>query len=115
MKVTQGASFQKELKKLTRKYRSLDADLDVLERLIESFPFGEDARHCTALKRDGDKCLCKRRMMCRSLKSTEFRVVYYYDGTELELVYLELYFKGDKETENNERLEKFWQEKTSDL
>ncbi|MDB9741390.1 hypothetical protein OAB00_00905 [Akkermansiaceae bacterium] len=97
MKVTHGASFQKELKKLKKKYRSLDADLDVLEKLIESFPYGEDARHCTALKRDGDKCLCKRRMICRSLKSTEFRVVYFYDGTELELVYLELYFKGDKE------------------
>jgi len=50
-------------------------------------------------------------MLCRSVKGSEFRVVYFYDGEALELIYLEIYFKGDKATENSQRLEAFWKDK----
>ncbi|HAV13935.1 MAG TPA: hypothetical protein DCX06_10660 [Opitutae bacterium] len=111
MEMIQGDSFQKELKKLKKRYRSLPEDLKVLEKLILKFPQGEDSRHCNALKKEAHKCICKRRMMCRSGKGSEFRVVYFYDGKVLELMYLEIYFKGDKTTEDSKRIETFWKEK----
>ena len=111
MVIIRGDSFQKELKKLKKRYRSLPEDLKVLEKLILKFPEGEDSRHCNALKKEAHMCICKRRMMCRAVKGSEFRVVYFYEGKALELMYLEIYFKGDKTTEDSKRLEAFWKEK----
>lgn len=111
MDISQGASFQRELKKLKKRYRSLPEDLKVLEKLICKFPEGSDSRHCNVLKQHGRMCICKRRMMCRTVKGSEFRVIYFYDGDSLELIHLEIYFKGDKSTEDSQRLEAFWQER----
>jgi len=111
MDIIQSGSFQRELKKLKKRYRSLPEDLKVLEKLISKFPDGRDSRHCNVLKQHAHMCLCKRRMMCRSVKGSEFRVVYFYDGKALELIYLEIYYKGDKATENSQRLEEFWEKK----
>ena len=111
MEIIQGDSFQKELRKLTKRYRSLPEDLKILERLILKFPEGEDSRHCNALKKEAQMYICKHRMMCRAVKGSEFRVVYFYDGKAFELLYLEIYFKGDKTTEDSKRVEAFWKEK----
>ena len=111
MNIVQGGSFQRELKKLTKRYRSLPEDLKVLEKLISKFPEGRDSRHCNVLKQHAHMCICKRRMMCRSVKGSEFRVVYFYDGEAFELIYLEIYFKGDKASEDSQRLDAFWKEK----
>lgn len=111
MEIIQGDSFQKELKKLKKRYRSLPEDLKILEKLILKFPEGEDSRHCNALKKEAHRCICKRRMMCRAVKGSEFRVVYFYDGKALELLYLEIYFKGDKPTQNSKRVDAFWNRK----
>ncbi len=113
MQVTHGEKFRKELKKLQKKYRSLPQDLTVLERLILKCPTGDDSQHCNQLISEGEKCICKRRMMCRAVKGSEFRVIYYDDGETIELVYLEICYKGNKETEDTTRMETFWKEKTS--
>lgn len=104
-----GAEFAKEFKKLRKKYPSLPQDLAVIESIITKFPYGEDSKHCNALKREGESCICKRRMMCRSVRGTEFRVVYYYNGREVELEYIEIYYKGKKETEDKKRVEAVWE------
>lgn len=111
MNIIKGTEFSKELKKLKKKYPSLPQDLEILERIIEKFPFGEDSKHCNALKRDGEHCICKRRMMCRSVRGSEFRVIYYYDGQKITLHYIEIYYKGNKETEDKKRVEMVWSEK----
>ena len=109
--IEQGKSFQRELKKLVKKYPSLPQDLEVLESLIKKFPLGEDSKHCNALKQEGDQGIYKRRLMCRSVKSSEFRVIYYYNGTTLVLEYLEIYYKGNKENEDKKRVETIWEER----
>lgn len=111
MRITQGASFQKELKKLTKRYRTLPEDLKILENLISKFPDGSDSRHCHVLKEDGRIRICKRRMMCRAVKGSEFRIVYFHDGDAAELLHLEIFFKGDKANEDRQRIEIFWQAK----
>jgi len=111
MKITQHTSFKKEFKKYQKKYRTLESDLTILEKIIKKFPHGDDSRHCNTLKKHLEKCICKRRMMCRSLKSSEFRIIYYYDGSSIKLIYLEIYYKGDKTTEDNQRINTFWESK----
>ncbi len=96
---------------MQKKYRTLPADLKILEKVILKFPLGNDSRHCTELKQEGCKYICKRRMMCRAVKGSEFRVIYYYDGTQIELEYLEIYYKGNKEREDQKRVGKIWNAK----
>jgi mRNA-degrading endonuclease RelE of RelBE toxin-antitoxin system len=113
MKISQSAAFQKELKKLSKKYKTLPDDLKILESLIVKFPRGEDSRHCNILKEEGQKVICKRRMMCRSLKGSEFRVIYYSDGERMEVEHIEIYYKGVKSTENKNRIDELWRKQTS--
>ena len=114
MKISKSSQFQREFKKLQKKYRTLPSDLKILEKLIQKFPLGDDSRHCNELRKIGALCICKRRMMCRAVKGSEFRVIYYYDGIQIELMYLEIYYKENKEREDQQRIEKIWKEKTGE-
>ena len=114
MNVSKSSQFQRELKKLQKKYRTLFEDLEILEKLIQKFPLGDDSRHCNELKKTETQCICKRRMMCRAVKGSEFRGIYYYDGSQIELMCLEIYYKGSKTTEDQKRIEKIWKEKTGE-
>lgn len=111
MKIIEGAAFQREFKKLQKKYKTLPADFDVLKAVLEDQPTGNSGKHWVILKQEGDKYIFKTRMMCRALKGSSLRVIYYYDGTTIELVYLEIYFKGNKASEDSKRIEDFWQTK----
>lgn len=111
MEITKGAGFNKEFKKLSKKYPSLERDLEILERVIEKFPYGENSRHCNVLRKEGERFICKRRMMCRSVRGSEFRVIYHYDGESIELHYIEIYYKGNKESEDKNRIESVWRDR----
>jgi hypothetical protein len=111
MKIIEGEAFQKEFKKLQKKYKTLPADFDVLKVVLEDQPTGNSSKHWVILKQEGEKFIFKTRMMCRCLKGSSLRVIYYYDGKTIELVYLEIYFKGNKATEDSKRIQDFWHTK----
>jgi hypothetical protein len=113
MQIQRDYSFEKEFKKLLKKYRSLEDDLKILTTLIIETPMGDGSKHWVALKQDGRKVIMKKRMMCRAVKGAQFRVVYYYDGRQVDLSFIEIYYKGDKESENKDRVKNIWREKTS--
>lgn len=106
-----GKKFQKEFEKLKKKYRSLEEDFEILKKVILTVPFGNGTKHWNTLKKDDEKCIMKIRMMCRSLKGADFRVIYYYDREVLELEFIEISFKGNKENEDRERVERIWSER----
>ena len=111
MEIKRHEKFDREFKKYLKKYRTLDSDLGVLQKAIVSNPTGDKSKHWNLLRQSGAKCLFKVRMMCRSVKGSSFRVIYYYDGQVFELVFIEIYFKGDKEAEDKERIDAFWNSK----
>lgn len=113
MKVVKGDKFQKELKKLAKRYQSLRDDVDMLIYHIKALPLGNKSKHWIILKENDKKYILKVRLACKTTNSSDFRVIYYYDGEKIELIFIELYFKGDKEAEDEKRIEKFWQEKTA--
>ena len=98
--------FEKELKKLRSKYPSLPDDLSRFERIIEINPVGIGTNfvtihHSTTLK------MVKARLACKSLRDRSIRVIYAYHEDIITFVYIEMYFKGDKENEDCERVKEY--------
>ncbi len=95
--------FEKEFLKLSKKYRSLEEDLKKLERLITLNPVGVGTNFVT-LHYSPDVRIVKTRLACKSLRARSMRVVYAYHQHITTFVHIEIYFKGDKENEDKERV-----------
>lgn len=110
MNFQEGDEFQKEFKKLAKKYRTLVDDFQIVKKAIKASPAGDTSKHWHILKYDGaDKYILKMRMMCRAVKGTQFRLVYFYDGTSVEVLFIEIFYKGNKENENKTRIDDYWE------
>lgn len=101
------SEFERECKKLPKKYRTLDTDLLVLQKAIAVAPRGDGTKHWSKLWEENNRCVMKVRMMCRAVKGSSFRVVYIYDGNTVKIIFLEVYFKGNKENEDRERIRRY--------
>jgi len=111
MNIIKREKFEKELKKLSKKYKSIEEDLQTLLPVIINSPEGNKSKHWNCLKKEGDKYIFKIRLLCRSVGSSSFRIIYFYDGKNIELEFIEIYFKGNKENEDKKRVEEIWEEK----
>lgn len=100
--------FARELKRLAKKYRSLPDDLDVLKKTLQvpemHVRIRGGGKHWVCVHRSEKVCVYKIRLACRYLRSTELRLVYARHLQEPRTVFLELYYKGDKENEDRERI-----------
>ncbi|MCB9812759.1 hypothetical protein H6778_03825 [Candidatus Nomurabacteria bacterium] len=106
MEFSESDEFKKEFKKLQKKYPSLEDDLKVVKKAIAANPAGNGTKHWNILKTDGaESHILKMRMMCRSVKGSQFRLIYFYDGQNVEVLFVEVYFKGSKEREDSERID----------
>lgn len=98
--------FEKELSKLSRKYPSLPEDLKKLGRLISIDPVGLGTNFVT-IYHGADVKIVKTRLACKSLRGRSIRVIYAYHGDTITFVYIEIYFKGDKENEDRSRIKEY--------
>lgn len=107
MKITESEQFKRDFKKLQKKYRTLGQDFEIAKKAIATEPTGDGSKHWNILRQEGEKYVLKTRMACRAVKKgPPFRLIYLYDGESIELFFIEIYFKGDKERENEERIKK---------
>jgi hypothetical protein len=103
--------FSTDLKKLLKKYRSLNDDLEVLRKDLNDEP-GERPPFSFRIPGPGIKtCIIKiKKIACKSLKgkgvNSGLRLVYAHFEKEDRIVFAELYHKSDKENEDRERLKK---------
>ena len=105
--------FQKDLKKLTKRYRSLPEDLEIVKKALYAEP---DADPPYSFRIEGLKiktCIIKvRKISCRSLKTrgvnSGLRIIYAYFKNDFRIVFIELYHKSDKAGENRERILKYF-------
>lgn len=98
--------FEKELKKLAKKYPTLPSDIEDLKPILIGCPTGI-GKNFTIIRVDGDIQIIKVRIHCESLRSRVIRLIYAYHKDKIEFMYVEVYFKGDKENENRERIEDY--------
>jgi len=102
----QSPEFEKELKKLAKKYRSLPKDLKDLEEVLVARPTGMGKNFTIVHSAESVK-IVKARLACESLHDRSIRIVYAYHDSTFEFMYIEIYFKGDKENEDRGRIEEY--------
>jgi len=98
--------FEKELSKLSKRYRSLPEDLEKLEKLIAINPTGL-GKNFTIIHHGEEVKVVKARLACKNLRDRSMRIVYAHDNNKKIFVYIELYFKGDKENEDRARIKQY--------
>ena len=101
--------FQKDLKNLLKKYKTLNDDLYVVKQVLTAAP---DARPPFSFRIDNltlETCVIKvKKMACKSLKgrgvNSGLRLIYAYFKDQEKIVFVELYHKSDKENEDKQRI-----------
>lgn len=98
--------FEKELKKLSKKYSSLKSDIEDIKPILSVSPTGIGKNFTIVSTTDVVK-IVKVRIQCESLRSRSIRLIYAYHKDKIEFMYIEVYFKGDKENEDRERIKEY--------
>lgn len=100
--------FQKELKRLVKKYKSLREDLQEFCNVVSAVPRG-NSKHFNVITQNEVFCIVKARLFCRYLKGSSLRIVYSYFEQEQRIEFIELYFKDDRENEDRDRIREYLQ------
>jgi len=105
--------FEKELKKLSKKYRTLETDLktfiSVQLRLFHELNQDNGGIvNIAGLGIEDPKIYKARKFACRALSGTGsnsgIRIIYAYYAKESRVQFIEIYYKGDKEMEDRNRI-----------
>lgn len=94
--------FEKDFKKLLKRYKTLGDDLLEFKRILSKFPAGI-GKHFNIITKSEYVCIIKARFFSRSLKKKNLRIVYAYRNNS-KIEFIEIYFKGDKENKDRERI-----------
>lgn len=110
--------FEKDFKKLLKKFRTLEEDFEtfIKTELNLYHKLGKDNKGIfpiTGLKIESPKIFKAKKFACRSLKGkgvqSGMRVIYAYFEEEDKIELIEIYYKGEKENEDKERILKHYQ------
>ncbi|WP_025143545.1 hypothetical protein [Pedobacter jeongneungensis] len=101
--------FDKDLKKLLKRYCSLNSDLEDVKTILRVKP---DERNPFSFRIDNlgiNTCVIKiKKITCDSLKgkgvNTGLRLIYAYFEEEKKIIFIELYHKNDKANEDKDRI-----------
>jgi hypothetical protein len=105
--------YGKDLKKLLKKYRTLEDDIAIVKQVLTAEP---KERPPFSFRIDGlglKNCVIKvKKIACKVMKgkgvNTGFRLIYAHFEEEKRIVLVELYYKGDKENEDKERIMRYF-------
>ncbi len=103
------AEFQKDLKNLLKKYRTLNDDLEVVKKVLEVTP---DEKPPFSFRIDNlgvETCIIKvKKIACKTLKgkgvNSGLRLIYAHFPNQQKITFIELYHKNDKENEDKNRI-----------
>lgn len=115
--ITHLPEFEKDFKKLVKRYTSLEEDLQVFIKVALNV-FHKQNVDSGVILRISDlgihspKIYKAKKFACKALKGkgvqSGIRVIYAYDENEDRVEFIELYYKGDKESEDRERILKYF-------
>jgi len=110
------SAFQKDLKKMLRKWRTLEEDLELAKIAAIEFFHIRKINNLSVFPVPGfctDKIqVCKiKKFACRSLKGggakSGIRVIYAFHLNECRVDFIEIYFKGEKKSEDRSRISEY--------
>lgn len=101
--------FEKDLKYLMKRYRSLNSDLDDVRQILKVRPNDNPPFSFQINNLGLESCIIKiKKIACDSLKgrgvNSGLRLIYAYFEIEQKIVFIELYHKNDKEIEDRKRI-----------
>jgi hypothetical protein len=107
------AEFDRDFKKLAKKFRTLDEDLNtfIANQLKLTHKFNIDNKgvvRISDLKIDYPQIYKAKKFTCKSLKgkgaASGIRVIYMHFEKEDIIEFVEIYYKGNKDNEDRERI-----------
>lgn len=101
--------FNKDLKKLLKKYRTFNEDLEVVKKVLKVTP---QERPPFSFRIDNlglKSCVIKvKKIACKALKgsgvNSGFRLIYAHFEAEQKITFIEIYHKNYKENEDKQRI-----------
>ena len=108
--------FQKDIKRLLKKYRTLEEDLETAKRDAIELYHIRNITNQSIFPIQGfcseEILICKiKKFACKSLKGrgskSGIRVIYAFYCKDCRIEFIEIYFKGDKENEDCERIKNY--------
>ncbi len=101
--------FKKDVKKISKKHRSISEDIEVVKKVLTVSP---SERPPFSLRIDGlglESCIIKvKKIASKSFKgkgvNSGFRLIYAHFEKEDRIVLIEVYHKSDKEIEDKKRI-----------
>ena len=109
--------FEKDLKKLVRRFASLEEDLQTFIRVAMNLFHKQNINsqaifHIYDLGIQSTKIYKVKKFACKALKGkgvqSGIRVIYAYDEEKDRVEFIEIYYKGNKESENRDRIMKYF-------
>jgi len=109
--------FEKDLKKLVKRFSSLEEDLKTFMKVAMNIFHKQKIDsgallHLSDLGIHSPKIYKAKKFACKALKGkgvhSGIRVIYAYHEEEDRIEFIELYYKGDKESEARERILKYF-------
>jgi len=108
--------FQKDFKRLLKKFKSLDSDLELAKSAAIELYHIQQINNLSVFPIQGfcsDAIqICKiKKFACKSLKGrgskSGIRVIYAFYCQDCRIEFIEMYFKGEKENEDRERINEY--------
>jgi mRNA-degrading endonuclease RelE of RelBE toxin-antitoxin system len=105
--------FKKDLKKLLKRFRSLNEDLETVKKAVIELRHLKNIDNLATFEIPGFNSEMNtfwkiRKFACKSLKGSGvksgIRVIYCWQERGKVILFLEIYFKGDKENEDRSRI-----------
>ncbi len=104
MRFDSTTEFEKDFKKLNRRYKSLTDDIKTFKNVVEFCPEG-NTKHFNIIRTKYNIKIIKARFFCIYLKGDSMRVVYALH--EDKVVFIQLYYKGDVQSHDNNRVTQY--------
>lgn len=100
------AEFDKEFKRLFKKYKTLDDDFEKFKKVLLTTPTGV-GKNFVIIHSSSIIKIVKARMACRALRDRSLRIIYAYHVAASKVEFIEIYFKGEKENEDRDRIKEY--------
>ena len=98
--------FEKEFKRLSKKYKTLDDDFEKFKKVLLATPTGV-GKNFVIIHSTETITIVKARMACRALRDRSLRIVYAHRESIKTIDFIELYFKGEQVNENRALINEF--------
>jgi hypothetical protein len=108
MNFTYLSEFEKDVKRLLKRYISLNEDLNKIKLILEVYPYARPPFSFLLFNKLNERSIVKiKKIACLSLRgkgvNTGLRIIYIYNHHLNSIEFIEIYHKNEQSTEDQNR------------